>query len=220
MPDPASPTPSQDQGADARPVPDRPTGGTRRGAYFRDSGRLRARPVQDAGREPDQAGGHDPRGQRGVRRRRLRAGSRAGVRVRHLLRRRPVGLQQHRRRLRREVAGGRPERLAGTGRARASPAAASQGEGLRHAVQGLPAVHRRLGGARRPADRLHRDRPGARRVRPEQAAGLPGDSPRPGRHPPSEVRNDDPSPSPRATPTRSARRSTRRRARSRRPSGR
>ena len=56
---------------------------------------------------------HDPRGRRRLRGRRLRPGPRPRLRWRDLLRRRPERLQQHRRGLRREVAGGRPDRLAG-----------------------------------------------------------------------------------------------------------
>ena len=48
--------------------------------------RLRAGPLQADRGEPDQAGGHDPRGQRRVRRRRLCPDPRPGLRLRDLLR--------------------------------------------------------------------------------------------------------------------------------------
>ena len=48
-------------------------------------------------------------------------------------------------------------------------------QGLRDAVRGLREDHGRLGRARRPADGLRRDRPGARGRPAVQAAGLPGD---------------------------------------------
>ena len=57
---------------------------------------------------PLQHRGDDPRGQCRVRRRRLRPDQRPGLRLRHLLRRRAEHGQQHRRGLRREVAGDRP----------------------------------------------------------------------------------------------------------------
>ena len=72
-----------------------------------------------------------------------------GVRLRDLLRRGLEPVQQHRRGLRREVAGDRAERLAGALGAGAEPAAASQGQGVRDPVRGLREDHGRLGRARR-----------------------------------------------------------------------
>ncbi len=99
--------------------------------------------------------------------------------LRYLLRGRPELHQQHRRGLCREVAGRRFERLAGHVRARAKPASAPQGQGIRNSVRGLREDHGGLGGAVRPVDGLRRDRPGARRGGPLQTAGLPRDPPRP-----------------------------------------
>ncbi len=61
-----------------------------------------------------------------------------GARVRDLLRRRPEPVQLDRRGLRREIAGGRHQRLARVGRADQQPAAPPQGQGLPHAVRRLP----------------------------------------------------------------------------------
>ena len=109
--DPPAATGSPEPGATThRPVPDRPAPGARGRARLRHPRRLRADALQDDRGQPDPGRRDDPRGQRGVRRRRLRPAPRAGLRLRDLLRRRPEPLQQHRRGLRREVAGDRARR--------------------------------------------------------------------------------------------------------------
>ena len=141
------------------------------------------RSVQDARGQPDPAGGHDPRGQRRVRRRRLRPDPRPGLRLRDLLRGRAEHLQQHRRGLRREVAGDRPERLAGLSGAGAQPAACTtRSRSSRRSSRSS----RRSRWPRRCSttrDGVQRDRPRARGRRAVQAAGLPGAPPRPGPRP-------------------------------------
>ena len=96
-------------------------------------------------------------------------------------------LQQHRRGLRREVAGDRAGRLAGAVGAGAQPALAPQGQGIRDAVRGLSEDHGRLGRAGQARDGLQRDRPGAGSGRAVQAAGLSRAAARPGHCAPGQA---------------------------------
>ncbi len=152
---------------------------------------------------------HDPRGQRGLRRRRLRAAPRARVRLRHVLRRRPERVQQHRRGLCREVAGDRRLRLAGRPRARPEPAAPPQGPRVLHPARGLREDHRRLGRARRPGDAPSARSTACSPRRSGTSGRSTSSSPATWSRPAGPRRTARPPACRRATPMRSARPSTR-----------
>ncbi len=119
--------------------------------------------LQDDRSQPDPAGGGDPRGQRRVCRRRLRAAPRPGLCVRDLLRGGFEPVQQHRRGLCREVAGDR------ISAARPGLSERARNPLLHHKVKGFETqfeVFEKITVASAvlddPLHGLRRDRPGAR----------------------------------------------------------
>ena len=139
---------------------------------FRDSGRLYLGHVQVDRAESDSLGGDDSGRQRRLRGGRVCEDQRVGLRGGDVLRRRAELLQQHRRGIRGEVAGGCVGGFAGDEGAGAEPAVASQSEGFRDAVGGVREDHGRIGGVGRPVVGVRRDRPGVERGDEVQTAGL------------------------------------------------
>jgi hypothetical protein len=133
------------------PVSDCTAACARGAARLRDSRGLRAELLRPVAEESAQAGEHVRRTRGGVRRGCVCAGARAGSGVRDVLRGGTQGREHHGGGLRGKIAGGGDFRGAGHPRTGEESAVASQGEGFRHATEGVPradrGVHRAVGSA-------------------------------------------------------------------------